>query len=199
MSASYCYLLRLCTIAQFFNLLMPGSIGGDVVRGTSVSSTYAISQKSSFTIVFSGKFFGLSAISAMIAIGFICYPQYLREMWMEQYLAMAAVLGVMIAFFIARHLANTVPKIPSALATALLLISATTQLANMVITFLLVRYFELEVGFLELLVVIPIVYFFTILPISLAGLGVREKQWSYYSLHSRWVNPRLSSLHFACT
>jgi uncharacterized membrane protein YbhN (UPF0104 family) len=93
---------------------------------------------------------------------------------MDAYLAVTAAFGALIAFFVARHLANRVSQLPLGLALALLLISATAQLADVVITFLLARYFELEVGFVELLIVIPIVYLFTILPISLGGLGVRE-------------------------
>lgn len=173
-SASYSYLVRLYTIGQFFNLLMPGSIGGDVVRGTSVATTYAISRKTSFTIIFSERFFGLSAISAMVVVGFVFYPVYIRETRMDECLAVVAAFGALIAFFVARHLVNRVSQLPFALALALLLISATAQLADVIITFLLARYFELEVGFVELLIVIPIVYFFTILPISLGGLGVRE-------------------------
>lgn len=173
-SVSYLYLVRTYTIAQFFNLLMPGSIGGDVVRATSAAASYNISRKTSFTVVISERLFGLAAIAVMVATGLLIYPMFAKDIGLDEYLAFAAVAGAIIAFFVAKRLACRSSMIPMSVALALLLISVTAQLADVLITLFLARYFELEIGFTELLIVIPVVYFVTILPISLGGLGVRE-------------------------
>jgi uncharacterized membrane protein YbhN (UPF0104 family) len=171
---SYLYLLRTYTIAQFFNLLMPGSVGGDFFRATAASTTYGIDRKTSFTIVISERGFGLSAVSLMVVVGLMVHPTFLGRIGLDKSLHIVAILGAVIAFFVARRLADRSSVMSFSAAITLLLISAFAQLADVVTTYFLTAYFQIDISFTELLIVIPIVYFVTILPISLGGLGVRE-------------------------
>jgi uncharacterized membrane protein YbhN (UPF0104 family) len=173
-SSSFPGLVQIYVIAQFFNLLMPGSIGGDFVRATTAAKRYGFTHKVSFAIVVGERFFGLSAVFLLVVIGFLAYPTYIREVRLNEYFVIVAAFGSVIAFLIGLKLIGRLTKISIVTATALLLISASAHMADVIITFLLAKFFHLEIGFTQLLVVIPIVYFVTILPISLGGLGVRE-------------------------
>jgi len=170
----YLDLVRLYVVAQYFNLLMPGSIGGDAVRATTAARKYDLTLRRSIGIVICERFFGLSAIFILVVSGFLFYPAYIREIRLNEYLVLVAVLGAVIALFIAVRLLLRVTKSSFPVAIGLLLLSATAHLADVVITLFLATYFEVDINFTQLLVVIPIVYFVTILPISLGGLGVRE-------------------------
>ena len=56
----------------------------------------------------------------------------------------------------------------------ILVLSAVFQGGDIAVTFLLARALDLDVPFVALLGVVPLVYLATVLPISLGGLGVRE-------------------------
>lgn len=173
-TANYLSLVRTYTIAQFFNLLMPGSIGGDFVRAVTAAQLIQIPRTDSFSIVVSERLFGLAGICIFITVGCVFPPIGLQNLQLNEYLLFIAAFGAVAAFAIAMYLANRISTIGLGTALALLLISAFAQLTDVIITSLLAEYFHLDIGFSELLIVIPIVYFATILPISVGGLGVRE-------------------------
>jgi len=84
------------------------------------------------------------------------------------------VFAAICSFLAAKHLAAKKIKVDFRQALFWLLLSGLGQIGDVIITYLLAGYFLQDVSFLNLLVVMPLVYVATILPISLGGIGVRE-------------------------
>ena len=173
-SVAYLSLLRYYTVAQFFNILLPGSVGGDAVRATSASRKYNIDIKRSLAVVVSERFFGLAALTFIISLGFVINPVLLKKVGFFHEAGFILLVLAVVGFFVARYLATKNVKLSLPMAVWMLVISGIAQLADILITFLFSQYFGLDILFSDLLFVIPLVYIATIIPISIGGLGVRE-------------------------
>jgi uncharacterized membrane protein YbhN (UPF0104 family) len=188
------YLIGMC-----FNLVLPTSVGGDVVRAWYIDGGQR-RRLAAFATVALDRLNGLMVLVALACAATALSPQelplWLRcSVWGIGAAALVGFAGLPLAArspllpLPRRHQLQTVLlalRVPRVLAEATLL-SAFVQAASVLIVWLLGAALGLEVPASYYWIMVPMVSLLTLLPISLNGLGLRE--WgTYLFLAPRGVN-----------
>lgn len=179
-------LFSLYMIGAFFNTLLPGIIGGDAVKAFYL---YQATGKSSLTIasVFMDRYLGFTMLMAICIIAFPFGYNYLlgsRIEWLLPLVVLSFIIASLLIFGLRlgksikivsgfydyfhayRHQKSVIGKA--------LLISAIVQLLNIFAVYILALGLGVHISFVVCLIFLPLIILFTMLPISISGLGVRE-------------------------
>lgn len=160
---------------MFYNIFLPGAIGGDMSRTKSLidSSKLSVKKASSITIV--ERVSGLYMLLLMFAFGLsvLGVPKGLKLPFNSEYLPFILVVALLFVPLV-KWFVNKKVHIGYRVVFPVLITSFIGQLGDVLIAWLFCHYFELAIGIEELIIVMPLVFFATVLPISLGGLGVRE-------------------------
>ena len=175
-------------VGMYFNLLLPTSVGGDVIRAWCLDGRSG-RRLAAFLSVLVDRLSGLLVLLAVACAGVAVYPHRLpwqvpASVWG---LAGGAALGLFLLplvtrltsrFEKTRRLAEGVHfywRNPSLLLSTAIL-SLGVQLANVLLVWLLGEAIGLAVPAVYYAVFVPMVSLLTLLPVSLNGMGIRE--WS---------------------
>jgi uncharacterized membrane protein YbhN (UPF0104 family) len=171
---------------MYFNLVLPTSVGGDVVRAWCLDAKTG-RRLNAFLSVLVDRLSGLLILLLVACVGVAVYPRPLPflvvgSVWS---LAAAALLGLLLLPALTRwtarferltQLAEGVrfygrhPRL--LLGTAAL--SVVVQLANVLLVYCVGQAIGLPVPAVYYLIFVPLVSLLTLLPISLNGMGIRE-------------------------
>jgi uncharacterized protein (TIRG00374 family) len=190
-------------IGMFFNLVLPTSVGGDVVRAWYLASTGDAApatgrRLAAFVSVFVDRLNGLLVLLTIACIAAAVSPTALpaRISWSVWGLALAALVGL-VGIAVAPRLPLPLGRFPrlrdklhswrERLATAFGLyvrqprllvavsaLSLVVQVANILIVWFLGVALHVPVPLSYFCLVVPLVSILTLVPISLNGMGVRE-------------------------
>ncbi|RLJ22666.1 hypothetical protein DJ030_00860 [bacterium endosymbiont of Escarpia laminata] len=157
----------------FFNIFMPGAIGGDLMRINHAMSHTGINLKTSGLIIFMERLFGVGALLSLFLIGLLMGGADLPHIDFGQYqihlLIVAVALLSLIIIFASRRF-----RLPLHAAIAAFLLSLLAQGSDALLSWLILSYLFPETPLFWLLIAMPVAIIATLLPISLGGLGVRE-------------------------
>ena len=199
--------LRYLFIGSLFGLIMPGQLGGDVVRSLFIAQECAKDRASHILTVGVDRIIGLSSILLIGTIACLLSPQLENQ---QQYLL---VFGIAIAIFFLMCLASVnqfcndrlvrissrIPWFGSHLRHVMLNWSNLVQYyrsgrwrvagafglsmaihgAWFVIVYLLATSLHIDMGFWSLSIITSLSWLITLLPVSFGGLGVRELSFVY--------------------
>ena len=188
-------------VGNFYNILMPGAIGGDVIR----IGICAVKQKKPVTkiatTVFLERVFGLLIVLLIGTVALLSlsddWHQKLGEpLTLSFLLFCVGILGSAIASWlllrvipleslksrlqnvpilsVLLNLFQLIQQIPLLILLTALFFNFLSQAFDIIASYFLAKTMLIELPLLVFFVVIPIVYLSTALPISLGGLGVRE-------------------------
>jgi glycosyltransferase 2 family protein len=179
-------LFSLYMIGSFFNTFLPGLVGGDAVKG------YYLFQATgkgtlAFASVFMDRYLGLFIMIVISALAFPFGYPYFQGSGIA-WLAPAAVVSFFFSSFLifGLRLGKRFPLLSDFYSyfhayrnqkdtmVKALLLSAIVQFAGFLAVYVLALGIGQNIPFLSLLVFLPLVVLFTMLPISISGLGVRE-------------------------
>ena len=178
--------LRQYFIANYFNLILPSSIGGDAVR-VFMLGNQGVSKSKAAAYIFSERLMGLySLILIAVSAGFtVAVSDNIVILALS--LAGLSVLslgGIYLVMLFTRgieqyHVAAAREAIKELWAHKLRLFGAVSlsliyQLFTISFTALIAIAFGFDVSLLLLLALVPLVWLVTFLPISIGGVGVRE-------------------------
>jgi len=161
-------------IGLFFNIFMPGNIGGDMMRIKYSAERCRVSYKDAGLVVAAERLFGFMSLLVLLVIGFslnleMFFTLEINHIFLLLGIPLFIGLTVFAKYLISKHInvgyENFFP---------LLVLSALAQLTDIIVTKLFCWHFLLDVTINELLFVMPLVYLAAAIPISLGGLGVRE-------------------------
>jgi uncharacterized protein (TIRG00374 family) len=193
-------------VGLFFNMFLPSTIGGDVVRATSAKKTGGGTLTENLTVVLVERLIGLLAtlsLGGLAAISGIAGRIDPRLPWVLAGLLAMALAGLLLALNArVRHLIlQLVARVPIAfvrltvgkMLAAFELFSRArgTLLANYVLSlgfqlllivhFWLVQFaFGQTIPFPTYVAIVPLVFCVMLLPISINGLGVRESAFVWF-------------------
>jgi uncharacterized membrane protein YbhN (UPF0104 family) len=179
-------LLNYYFIGMYFNLLLPTSVGGDVVRAWYLDGG-AGQRALAFVAVFVDRFSGLLVLLCFGCVGVLVSPAGLPS-WIPAFVwatTAAAVLTIAVASCLAgrgQRLAGRFAKVRLALGVlrsprvfaGSTLLSLGVQAGNIILVWLVGLALGAEVPFGYYWVVVPMVTLLTMLPVSVNGMGVRE-------------------------
>lgn len=197
-------LFQLYLVGYFFNNVLPGNVGGDVMRAYEVRRQIKDSS-TAIASVFVERFTGLTALMLLATGSFVLHLQLFRDRWFAVALG-AAIVGyslVLVTLWQQRTVAwlqrwkrrsgigQWISKLASlhaairsygghgkSLAWAMILSFIFYMLAvlNVYVSSLV---FGVQISFLTLLVIVPMILVISMMPISLGGIGLQEWAYSY--------------------
>ncbi|MFM7150046.1 MAG: lysylphosphatidylglycerol synthase transmembrane domain-containing protein [Gemmataceae bacterium] len=188
-SLPFLHYVKLYFIGMFFNLLLPTSVGGDVARawylgaplkrrgaallsvlaerGSGLAMLMLMALIAAFFVPFSlppwiiGLLVGVGSV---LMGGLLCLPMVRR---------MTRLPGVGNKILAVENLLRTYASRPGLIARAMFL-SVLVQLASVTQMACIAQGLKLDIPFLFLAIVVPLVSLLTLLPVSLNGMGLRE-------------------------
>jgi len=183
----------------FYNVFLPGVIGGDVVRVTYCKLWAQCPLGTATATVLLERVFGVLALMLIACFTYMCFPPTLSALLTVEgtsFVLLLAGCGMLLIFItlIGRHVwigwllkkdkIASNQFIPSVLRTLNVLdlrtlgtsvvLSALYQTVWIFTTFYISRAIGLFVPIHVFFSILPLVYLVTVLPVSLGGLGVRE-------------------------
>ncbi|SHF90833.1 hypothetical protein SAMN05444483_103191 [Salegentibacter echinorum] len=169
-------------IGAFFNIFLPGSIGGDVVRTQRISKNKSISIKAATGVTLLERICGIYGLLILISFSlfFMTYPKGLNfheflPIWIfkSSPVIILSCIPLFKWLLVKFNFHTTYPFIIKVIGISLM-----AQMGDISIAYILNQYFNLGIPFSAFIFIMPLVYIATVLPISFGGLGVREGVFS---------------------
>lgn len=186
-------------IGSFYNIFLPGVIGGDAVRVAWCARETKCSIGAAASAVLLERACGVLALLMVAVLVFVLCPAQVAPLasgdlvWWFTFALVAGAAGLAGALWGGRWwlgrlrrdcpgagggfldtMAQALPAMSAGALGRALLLSALFQASDVVATFLIARAVELTVPLAVFFAAVPLVYLATVLPLSLGGLGVRE-------------------------
>ncbi|MCF6200899.1 MAG: flippase-like domain-containing protein [Hydrogenimonas sp.] len=161
-------------IGSFFNIFIPGAIGGDAMRLYYVSKYYNISKTKSLLAVFIERVAGLLALGIILMFSLLFNNTVRERLGYNFWLITLTLATIALALIAAKYFIQKKMEIRYKEILVILLLSGLGQFGDIVIAYIYSLYFGLEISLLSLMTIMPLVYVATVIPISLGGVGVRE-------------------------
>lgn len=187
----YKELFELYMIGTFFNLFLPGTIGGDAVKAYYL---YKGTQKKgdSLVSVFMERYMGLCGLMVIATAGFIWGFNYVRDTFVIKLfgimLAGFASASIIVVYFPYEMFYEKLKGVRISIGnylrdkrvvTATFLLSVTVQAIGICVVYLLGLSLEMETDFKVYVIFIPIISVISMIPVSFSGVGVREYSFLY--------------------
>ncbi len=177
-------------IGFMFNNLLPTSIGGDAIRGILLSKETMISKKKGFTLIFLERLIGLYALFALSFIFsfFVDIPSkimfFTGSIFIISNLIILfhkRILNIFRRFKIMEKLKNMLDLLQSSYKRLffIFLFSLLFQIVSVLLVYLIALAFDLKISPLPFFVFVPLIWLFTLIPISFGGVGLREIAFIY--------------------
>jgi uncharacterized membrane protein YbhN (UPF0104 family) len=160
-------------ISSFFNMLIPGAVGGDLIRVHYSAKRSGLTMSKAALAVLLDRLFGLLALAIYCSVG-LAINQRLLDV-----IGPRPPLPVLIAVMLAGLVAATVilrryAIIPNKAIPFLILISLAAQAIDFLIIAISAWVTGVDIASADLLVIVPLLFIVSVLPISPGGHGVRE-------------------------
>jgi uncharacterized membrane protein YbhN (UPF0104 family) len=164
---------RLYLIGMFYNLFLPGGIGGDGYKVYLLNKAFKTPVKQLLKASLLDRLGGLVAIVALLLalVGLIELPWKWFETWTTKVLLLAAALGVVPAFWLLQKVLfpNFLPSFWQGIIWSLV-----GQLAQMASVFCLLLALGVQDKFLAYQAVFLLSSIVAVLPLTIGGVGARE-------------------------
>lgn len=185
-------LVSLYMIGSFFNTVLPGLIGGDAVKAFYL---YKATGKGSLSLasVFMDRYIGFAVLMAMGILAFPFGYSYFHGSRVVWLLPLAVIIFITASFFIfglrlgkrMRTLSEFYDYFHSywnnkVVIVKASLISIIIQILGISAVYILALGLGQHIPFLACLIFLPIIILFTMLPISISGLGIREGAFVFF-------------------
>ncbi|MFT3897075.1 MAG: lysylphosphatidylglycerol synthase transmembrane domain-containing protein [Thermomonas sp.] len=177
-SVPYRHLLRHYLTGSFYNNLLPGAIGGDLVRTKRLIDRHGVPGRIAIKITFFERLVGLCGIVilagaslpfARIPAGWSRIADRNLLLWASASIATACVVAIVLLLRTLRHR----PMGASSLVSVMLLV-VLAQLTDAAIVWLFLHAMAIAIAPGGLVFSVCTAYLASMIPISLGGLGVKE-------------------------
>jgi uncharacterized membrane protein YbhN (UPF0104 family) len=178
--------MRWYVVSMFYNLL-PGAVGGDVVRGYATRHCFAVDAATrSIAVVFIERVFGLAGLFTLAALASLSGPSADRRVLLLAALGLCAASAAVAAVTWGRHFARYLParmaKVARALPTierplmfALALpLSVLTHIAAALAGHVVIASLSTKASLASSLVIFPLGSLAAYFPFTVAGAGARD-------------------------
>jgi|GEM_PF-1521079 uncharacterized membrane protein YbhN (UPF0104 family) len=161
-------------IGSFFNIFIPGAIGGDAMRVYYASKAYKLTKTRALLSVFIERVAGLFALGLILMFSLLFNDTVRTKLEFGYTLIALSTLGMIFALVFAKYLIEKRMPVRYGDMVLILFLSGLGQFGDIIISYLYALYFDLDITILNLMSIMPLVYIATVIPISLGGVGVRE-------------------------
>lgn len=185
-------LFSLYMIGAFFNMILPGIVGGDAVKGFYL---YKATGRGATALasIFMDRYFGFTAL---IMLGMIAYPfgfgyfHGSRIEWLLPIVVLSFFLGSFVIFSL--RLGKRIRILSDfynyfyeyrnqrGIIAKVILLSVVVQMSGIIAVYILTRGLGQNPPFVAYMIFLPLIVLFTTLPISISGIGVREGAFVFF-------------------
>lgn len=188
---SFKELFELYMIGTFFNLFMPGTVGGDAIKAYYL---YKGSQKKgdSLVSVFMERYMGLCGLLFIATVGMIAGYNYVKGTFILSLVAIIIASFVLaslaVVFFPYELFYKKLKGVRTSIKGYLtdyrtvghtFLLSLFVQGIGIFVVYLLGLSIDINISFTNYLIFVPIISVISMVPISFSGIGVREYSFLY--------------------
>ncbi|HEC91972.1 MAG TPA: flippase-like domain-containing protein [Candidatus Atribacteria bacterium] len=207
--ASYLELVRFYFIGLFFNSIMPSTIGGDVIRGYELSRKYG-GKSEIFSSIFMERFTGIIALISFAIVGFLLETSkfYSPDIILILLLFIGLTIGIIIVLYDKKNikffgyfylpildmfekfeLKNKLERLYDSIndyknyksiVLKSLFFSFIFQFFSIISTYIIALALNIDIYIIHFFMFVPIITCISMIPISIAGLGVREMSFVYF-------------------
>jgi uncharacterized membrane protein YbhN (UPF0104 family) len=171
---SFLTALRGWALGLFCSLILPGLVGGDVVRAHYASIHAHIKYARSFLVVLTERLFGLLSLCLLAGIGLVL-NDHIERFTPVPSTQLALGLAVACAIvFAGVGLTRRYIQVPLAMFPLLLFLSVLGQSFDFLLVHFYAQAVSVNIPFQTLLLVIPLVFLASVIPLTPGGVGVRE-------------------------
>lgn len=172
--------LKLYSLGMFYNLFLPGGIGGDAYKGYILKKKFEIRTKSIIAVLLLDRFSGLLLLFILACILCLLLPYEFLVLWKIP-IGFAIVLSVFIFWGIHKKLFSyLLPIFWKSFGY-----SAFVQCSQLLCVLFILMALKIEVNVLTYLFIFLISSIVSILPITIGGIGIREVVFYYGAI---WLN-----------
>ncbi|MCX8033920.1 MAG: flippase-like domain-containing protein [Thermodesulfovibrio sp.] len=176
-------LFSLYMIGCFFNIFLPGIIGGDVIKIILMRKKTGF--KEAIGSVFIERYMGFFALLMLGVLFFVIFYKKMPENWtiyLVPSVFIVFLLGTILLYFlgrfsILRDLREYFFKISRKLFLQAFFYSLFVQILVMISVYIIFWSLNVSINFYEIVIYLPIIIILATLPISISGVGVRE--WGF--------------------
>lgn len=171
---SFLTALRGWGLGLFVNLVVPGLVGADAARAHYASVRAKIDYKRALVVSFTERLFGLLSICLLLGIGLALNDHIER---FTQISTNQLTLGLVVAgaiIVVGVVLTRRYTQIPLVLFPVLLILSVVGQSSDFLLVHFYGRALSVEIPLEALLLVVPLVFLASVIPITPGGHGIRE-------------------------
>ncbi len=171
--------VRLFFVGLFYNTFVPGSVGGDVVRGVVTRHCFE-RRAASYVVVLLERLIGLSALGLVFLVGLAVGPDIVGLRARLPWLAVLLLVGIatLALALMTQRLSRTIRALPELQRKRSLVwvfgLSLLSHLSGITATWVLADGMGLSLPFGALLLVMPIAFTAAALPVNVLGIGARE-------------------------
>jgi uncharacterized protein (TIRG00374 family) len=192
-------LLLITWAAQFFNSVLPGSTGGDVVKVYQLCRENPLRKAAATAAVVVDRLSALFALLVLVIVALAFGPSIselavkLDSSWLLVALGAVAAVAAALFFILRRTLSvqwhQRISKMSAALigsfnlsplTLAAVLLAVVLHLTSFSIFYLFARSLGIGISYPQVLVITPVVLLAVMLPITVNGHGLRELLFIYY-------------------
>ncbi len=178
-------LMSLYFIGSFFNTFLPGVVGGDAVKAFYIYRDMG-KGGTSIASVFMDRYMGLAALTGIATIAFIIGYSYIKAtqiIWLVPLLLIGFLIGSLIVWKLnwgrikalgAVYAPLMEYKTKKEIIYKGLLLGFVVQVFSIITVYILSLSIGLKVPIIYFFIFIPIISAVSAIPVSLAGLGIRE-------------------------
>lgn len=159
--------LKLYWTGMFYNMFLPGGIGGDVYKTIEINKLHEGGMKASAGSVLMDR---IAGVTALITLALLCLP--LTELWSDYKWFTLAGVPITVLGFIAMLLIF-MPKLRRILAE-LFLLSFLVQIFQILTIFMILLSFSIKINLIAYIFIFLVSSIAAMLPISIGGIGIRE-------------------------
>jgi uncharacterized membrane protein YbhN (UPF0104 family) len=159
--------IKLYWLGMFYNLFLPGSIGGDAYKVIVLSRKYHIAYRKTTMAVILDRFSGLLGLGLVLAV----YSFFvLDNTFYITVLTAGAVLAILVLYLvIRRYLKDFLPSFFSTL-----LLGLVVQVSQVICAYLIMAALDIPAHVTEYIFIFLVSSVVSVLPLTIGGLGIRE-------------------------
>lgn len=166
--------LKLYVLGMFYNLFLPGGIGGDAYKGYLIKKKFEVKTKKVVAVLFLDRLSGLLVlfVYACLLATFLSNEDLVRY---KPYILIAALLGVITFWFINRHFFKDMLSV----FWRSFFHSALVQLAQMTSAYFILKALGIQMAIVAYLFIFLLSSIVSVLPLTIGGIGSREVTFFY--------------------
>ncbi len=166
--------LKLYLLGMFYNLFLPGGIGGDAYKGYVIKKKYDIETKKVVSILVLDRLSGLLLLFIYACLLMLILKNNQLEAF-KIVLALAIPLSVVVFFVLnTKFFAYALPVFWKSFGY-----SALVQIAQLICAYLILKSLGIEMNTVAYLVIFLISSIVSVIPLTIGGLGSRELTFFY--------------------